>query len=549
MARLLPWLRRHALWCSFVAALIPLLFMVGLQYTWLSRLEDASILARKAALHNYLEAAGTEVEYFYRSTAERLLNVPASLLERGDLDDIASHWENMSLAGVRRLFIVDFTRTSSGNYYLYAGQRRLTPAASSEETLAIVLAALFWQFDRTVAYSTPPINLQVSERDPNHRIVMNPLVGESKRVVGLAGLIIDSTYFRDHLLQSILEKTLPAFFAADARRDLVLAARDERQELVLGREATTNAGHRTTLRLPFVFTDWTLSVTSLAPSPRQGGGAAFTLNMTVGLILALVLLAGIGLLLWTAAKATRLSQMKADFVSNISHELRTPVASIRVLAELLRRGSVDSPEKVQEYGDHIEAESLRLSRLIDNILDVARIESRRKTFRFLPTDMREIVLSVARTFETRLEGAGFHLQIELPPAPGPLVELDPEAVSQALHNLLDNAVKYSVPPSTITMRLAVTVGSVFVSVQDRGIGIAQAERRRIFERFYRVSTGLVHDVRGSGLGLAIVEHIVQAHGGAVTVDSEVGRGSTFTLRLPVEVRTKQRRQIPSQATS
>ena len=224
--------------------------------------------------------------------------------------------------------------------------------------------------------------------------------------------------------------------------------------------------------------------------------------------------------------------MKSDFVSNVSHELRTPVASIRVFGELLRMGRAQDPEKVREYGEHIESESRRLTRLIDNILDFSRIESGRKEYRFAEGDVREVVEAVIRTYEVRLASSGVKIVLEAPKDPLPPLRMDADGIAQAFQNLLDNAVKYSGESKEVVVTLSSGNGYVTIAVRDRGIGIARDEQRRIFERFHRVGTGLVHDVKGSGLGLSILHHIVAAHGGDVAVLSEPGKGSTFTMRLP-----------------
>jgi signal transduction histidine kinase len=241
------------------------------------------------------------------------------------------------------------------------------------------------------------------------------------------------------------------------------------------------------------------------------------------------------LALRAADRSLKLSQMKSDFVSNVSHELRTPLASIRVFAEFLKLGRAQSTERVQEYGDYIEAESRRLSRLIDNILDFSRIESGRKTYHFAVTDLEEVVTSTVRTFQVRLKHSGFEVVLDKPETRLPPIEIDPEAIAQALNNLLDNAVKYSGQSRLIRVRLFRDGRYVVLSVMDKGIGIAPDEQNKIFERFHRVSTGLVHDVKGSGLGLSIVQHIIEAHGGRVHVESVPGQGSTFSIYLPAEV--------------
>ncbi len=138
-----------------------------------------------------------------------------------------------------------------------------------------------------------------------------------------------------------------------------------------------------------------------------------------------------------------------------------------------------------------------------------------------------------RAFDVMLRHKGFDLVVERPAAPLPPVLMDAAGVAQAVHNLLDNAVKYSGDGRRIVVRLRRAGGFATIAVQDAGLGIGPEDQAKVFDRFFRVSTGLVHDVRGSGLGLCIVNHIVKAHGGDVTLESDVGRGSTFTIRLPL----------------
>jgi two-component system phosphate regulon sensor histidine kinase PhoR len=225
--------------------------------------------------------------------------------------------------------------------------------------------------------------------------------------------------------------------------------------------------------------------------------------------------------------------MKADFVSNVSHELRTPLASIRVFGELLRLGKVEAPEKVREYGELIETESRRLTGLIDNILDLARIESGRKSYRLVPADLEEVVAETLRTFRVSLAPAGFRISYAASGEPLPRVAIDAAAIAQTMGNLLDNAVKYSGAARDVEVAVRREGGFAVVSVADHGIGIPRAEQAKVFERFHRVSTGQVHDVKGSGLGLAIVRHVAEAHRGRIELASRPGEGSTFSLWLPL----------------
>jgi signal transduction histidine kinase len=259
--------------------------------------------------------------------------------------------------------------------------------------------------------------------------------------------------------------------------------------------------------------------------------------MTLSALLAAILIVGITLTLRTALREMRLSSMKNEFVSNVSHELRTPLASIRVFGELMRRGRVTEPDKVREYGTYIETESRRLTQLINNILDFSKIESGRKVYDLEPADIEDVVAASLGSFGTRLRNSGVELAYKGPEEALPEMRIDANAIDRALANLLDNAVKYSDGGDLIEVCLWSDEGEAHIAVRDRGIGIPRDEQQRIFERFHRVSTGLVHDVRGSGLGLSLVQHIMTAHGGRVTVDSKPGRGSTFTLHLPIDDHT------------
>ena len=203
----------------------------------------------------------------------------------------------------------------------------------------------------------------------------------------------------------------------------------------------------------------------------------------------------------------------------------------------MRSGRVSDPAKVEKYGSHIENESRRLGQIIDNILDFSRIESGEKTYSFELADIEDLLTSILTTYGLRLHERGHELAYSGPEDPLPDLQVDTSAMDRAIENLLDNAIKYSNDASVITVRARRHHDEVIISVADQGIGIPPDELDQVFDRFHRVSTGLVHDVKGSGLGLSLVQHIVEAHGGHVTVVSELGKGSTFTIHLPIESQT------------
>ena len=527
-------LKRRTLWLGFLAVLVPLVVLLCLQYRWLVKLEHASTVAQQAALDNYLGAVAGEVELRYRAIAERSLNLPSYVFTRDRLADAAVYFKKKPPEGARRLFVVDFEGDDAGKpFYFDPTCASLAPAPWSPEVRAIYVASSSWQILAHKGGVVEPVSLSVEERDPEHRILLNPITDDDSRVVGVAGMVLDEAWLREELLPETVAQALPSFFPGDRGRDPIVAVTDRDGEEVFA-TAAGRAPRRFEAERPlaFVFTDWKLGLTGRHPTAGDWARSNFKLNVGLSALLDAVLLGGVVLALRTASREMRLSEMKSDFVSNVSHELRTPLASIRVFGEFLRLGRVESAAKIREYGEYIETESRRLTQLINNLLDFSRIESGRKSYRFEGADLEELVAETLRTFQVRLQQSGFRVAYDGPGGALP-VRIDPSAIGHAVANLLDNAVKYSGDRREIAVALERRGGEAVVSVRDWGVGIPRDEQEKIFDRFHRVSTGLVHDVKGSGLGLAIVRHVVAAHGGAVEVDSRPGQGSTFSIRLPL----------------
>jgi two-component system, OmpR family, phosphate regulon sensor histidine kinase PhoR len=264
-------------------------------------------------------------------------------------------------------------------------------------------------------------------------------------------------------------------------------------------------------------------------------------SVLIGLMM-MTILVGIGFLLYAIRSERRANQLKSDFIANVSHELKTPLSLIRMFAELLALGKLKTPEKGKEYAEIITRESERLSRLIDNVLDFARIERGKAAYDFKVGDLAEVVARAVDVYRYRLEREGVKLKTEIPEHV-PETMLDENAMTLVLLNLLDNAVKYGVPPAQgagsggapgeIEVRLEPDAEELRLSVRDHGPGIDRDEQKRIFDRFYRARSSRGKNARGSGIGLALVKHIAEAHGGRVTVDSRPGQGATFTVIIPV----------------
>jgi len=241
----------------------------------------------------------------------------------------------------------------------------------------------------------------------------------------------------------------------------------------------------------------------------------------------------------------RLNELKSSFVSSVSHELRAPIASVRLLAESLARGKVPEASKQQQYFRFIIQECCRLSALIENVLDFSRIEQGRKQYDFEPTDLVALAQQTLKVMETYASERGVRLILRLPISQSAAPQIQPsadgKALQQALINLIDNALKHSPEGGTVTVGLEAhdpqskdrkDALPIHLWVEDRGEGIPVPEQERIFERFYRSGSELRRRTQGVGIGLSIVKHIVEAHRGRVAVRSAPGQGSRFTIELP-----------------
>ncbi|MGI8794723.1 MAG: ATP-binding protein [Acidimicrobiales bacterium] len=228
----------------------------------------------------------------------------------------------------------------------------------------------------------------------------------------------------------------------------------------------------------------------------------------------------------------RVDAIRRDFVANISHELKTPIGALGLLAETL----VDEqdPETVRRFADRMQTEALRVARIIDDLLDLSRIEAEGGPDRD-PIPVHLVVAEAVERVRSLAEHRGIGLEAAEPGA-GLTVLGDRRQLVSAMHNLLENAVKYSDGDSRVQVRVKVDGDWVEVAVRDHGIGIPTRDLSRIFERFYRVDRARSRETGGTGLGLSIVRHVVTNHGGDVRVTSKEGRGSTFTLRLPLAQR-------------
>lgn len=354
-------------------------------------------------------------------------------------------------------------------------------------------------------------------------------------LLGVGGWYVDRVAFlRDHF-EHVLQDRLPA--NPRMYGGIELTRRTSIELLGPGNERVARVrepGDQRTARTeamvgPFEGFSVKVAVTPDAPPAWTGRFLAFELVFIVGM--AGVIVAAVWFGYRYTIRQLELAQMKAGFIGNVTHELKTPIAMVRLAVETLQMRRVQSPEDSAKFLGIIERETSRLTRLVESILDFARLEAGQATFRFEKVEVEPLVREAVETLKPRLDQLGFAVRVDV--APGlPRVRADAQAVSHCLLNLLDNAIKYSKDRREIAVSASPRDGGVALAVADRGIGIAPADRKRIFEKFVRIENGLVHDVRGAGLGLSLVDQIIRAHRGRVEVSSTPGEGSTFTLVLP-----------------
>lgn len=242
---------------------------------------------------------------------------------------------------------------------------------------------------------------------------------------------------------------------------------------------------------------------------------------------------GAVILLRDVTERRNMEQMRSEFVANVSHELRTPLTSIRGFVETLLESGTDDPEMTRHFLGIIATETRRLSKLVEELLDLSKIEERRAVHRWQRVEIPALVDRVLAVCGNHAEEKQINIKANFPPRLPPLFG-DPDMLAQVLINLLDNAVKYTPPGGSVTISASVENDEIRLDVADTGVGIPAESLPRVFERFYRVEKARSRELGGIGLGLAIVKHIINGHGGRVDVKSTVGKGTVFSIFLPLD---------------
>ena len=514
---------------------VPLLAILVLQYVSSRRLAEVEVIARQTTIAQYLDAVVGEVRRLYEDAAHQMLDVPPDALVERRFEEVERHFRSMDTSAARLLFAVPLDECwCQARYYDPVAAKNRIGADVDVEAVVFRISTLLQASTlprREYRLRLEPNGVYVDEANPDVRVVYRFVAEESIGVIGVAGFVVDVDRFEHEYLPRAMANAM-ALLPGDVRDNMVVRVTDAAKRVVAATHAEPGQTDALAGHFDFAFRDWELSARSRHTAAAQvlQSNASITWLLTV--LMSCAVLGGVVFTWRAAARERRISRIRNVFVANVSHELRTPLASISVFGELLRRGRVTLPDKVAEYGRHVEQESNRLRQLIDNVLGFARIESATVEYCRREAVVEDVVDGAVRTVDARRDRDGFTISVACSAGELPTVYVDTQAMSQVFVNLLDNAMKYSGRSRRVRVALSRREDCAAVSVVDYGIGIAPHEQQRIFQQFYRASSAVEEGVTGTGLGLAIARHVVHEHGGRIEVDSRLGYGTTFTVLLP-----------------
>jgi signal transduction histidine kinase len=530
-----------------VGVFLPLLLLTYMQYRSLAELKNKTKGAFKDNLRQGLTNVEHEIKERLEGVAAQTLSPAGSihLSSPGAAEEFEKYFADVkrSHPEVEEIFAfayrdgkqeTDSYAYSYSDKFVKIAQAEFTPAQSN-------LLSLFDRSRREQSFLDGNRNYLFLHHScptcpPGMRqgtYLFYPLKGLTKgEQSGFAGILLSEGFVGDELIARSIDETFKTFHQEDAASSAIaITISDENQRVFYSNAAAQN-GYLLESNLDRPFSSWKAAIGLKNTDLDYLARNSFLHSAGATFLVLVFLLCGIALAIRATDREARLAQAKSNFVANVSHELKTPLSLISLFSEILELGRVNNEEKRAEYYRIIRHESRRLNKMLDNILDFSKIEAGRKTYDFADGDMAEVIEDVLSGNRYQIINSGFDIQTNIQPDLPPVL-IDRDAMAQAISNLLDNAIKYSGEVKRLSITAEALGPDLSVEIADHGIGIPRAERAKIFEKFYRVGNGLVHDVKGSGLGLSLVKHIVEAHQGTVSVESEVGKGSRFTILLPL----------------
>ena len=459
-------------------------------------------------------------------------NVVLAHVDLADLSTIQRRWRPTALRetpSVRAILVVDMDHAEH-DVLAYAS---ISPGPDDDAFRRLFVARLFAQLN--VAEPIDELRHLHTLADGKSTLVsywQRSLAGRHYLVVAW------------HNVWTLSHEVMPRLYGDIERGPSRMNVVDEENHIVLGPPIK---GGEFTVGRPFPTTlyNWRLQM-ALTSADQLSQKVERQRLLEIGIVgfAALVAIAGLSIVVLAAVKERRLAALKSDFVANVSHELKTPLALVRMFGEMLLEGRVSSEEKRRQYLQIILAESERLTALIENVLDFAKVERGKAAYEFAPAHLGDVVARAVEIYRYRAEREGMAVSLEVEAAL-PAALLDARALELAVINLLDNALKYAKEGGKVDVLVRRDGGSVVLVVQDHGPGVDPEEQERIFERFVRGRHAGETRARGSGIGLALVKHIAESHGGTIRVESPArsrnaseGRsagGSAFILTIPALV--------------
>ena len=533
-------LRQKLVILASVGVLLPIFVLTYLQYRSLTELENKTKGAFKDNLRQGLTIVEQRMRQRLQDVAVQTLNPVGNMhlpAKADDAEEIEKHFADVkrSRPEIEEIFAFAYQNDKGEtNSYAYFYSDKFEKTAQAGFTPA--QSHILFLFDRSRMAQTfldgnrKYLFLHDSSPISGMRqgtYLFYPLTDLTKgEQNGFGGVLLKEDFVTNELMAGTIRPLIDSHSPTMA----ITISDDNRQ--VLYSNAAPKSGFLLVTSLDRPFSSWNAAVGLKDTNLDELARDSFLHSAGTTVLVLVFLLGGIALTIRATDREARLAQAKSTFVANVSHELKTPLSLISLFSEILELGRVNNEAKKTEYYGIIRHESRRLNKTIDNILDFSRIEAGRKTYELVEGDMAEVIEHVLSTHRYQVINSGFDIQTDIQ-ASLPSVLIDRDAMAQAISNLLDNAIKYSGRVKQLSIIAKTVESDLSIEIADHGVGIPRAEQAKIFEKFYRVGNGLVHDVKGSGLGLSLVKHIIEAHKGTISVESDVGKGSRFTILLPL----------------
>jgi signal transduction histidine kinase len=364
---------------------------------------------------------------------------------------------------------------------------------------------------------------------------------QENRVIGYLTVTLN----REHVINNLIAPMLNDYFNPEAYPGTVIWLHDWANDKVLATNNPTINFDRDLIdsRQGFVYgnmlENWNFKIGFLNDPIASDYNATLIKNLTVLGIAVLFLMGALFFMFFTAQRERNLSQRQAGFLANVTHELKTPLAVMQAAGENISDGRVTQPERLKQYGAHIYDESIRLRKMIEKLLDVAKSDSGQTMIKAKPANLNTLIRMYVQDNRDYIEGKGFDIKVKLEDHDHQIM-IDHDNLETILSNLTENAIKYSADTKAITYKTEINRKRVFLKIMDRGIGIPRKHQKSIFKKFYRVEDSLNAKTKGHGLGLSIVQTLVELNKGEIDVSSEVGKGTVFTISFPIFLKDAER---------